>query len=140
VVPRAEECNDDDDACDGENDEALAEASCETGLAGVCGEGNLVCVDGRSMCKVLNAVSPEVCDGKDNDCNGETDDGAIAAVPCYPENKAGCTVNSAGVYECIGACKAGVSRCENGMMLDCEGAVPPNDMELCGLVVGGTGA
>ena len=132
VVPQAEECNDDDDDCDGETDEDVAGATCQTGLAGVCGEGMLVCDQGRSMCQQVGTIGTEICDGKDNDCNGEADEGAIASAFCYPELTIGCSRNEDGTYDCKGICRAGVALCENSMMRDCEGVVTPADEDLCG--------
>jgi len=49
---------------------------CDTGEVGLCAEGRVRCVDGcRSCARVYDPVA-EVCDGIDNDCNAEVDDGA----------------------------------------------------------------
>ncbi len=130
IVPQAEECNHDDDDCDDITDEDLVLATCETGLEGVCGEGMLVCDRGRSMCEQVGVQSSEICDGKDNDCNGETDEGEVASAQCYVDGAGGCALED-GEYKCVGVCKAGVSLCEGGVMLDCDGAVAPTD-EVCG--------
>ena len=120
----------DDDDCDGQTDEALVLGTCETGLMGVCGEGMLVCESGRSTCEQTGTVDAETCDGKDNDCNGATDEGEIASASCYPDDTNGCEIVD-GEYKCVGVCRAGISLCERGMMRDCASAVVPIE-ELCG--------
>jgi hypothetical protein len=74
-----ETCNNKDDDCDGLIDESLAR-SCYTGKTGTKGVG--VCKGGSQTCKAgvwstcSGQVTPttEKCDGKDNDCDGSTDE------------------------------------------------------------------
>ena len=84
-------CNNFDEDCDQEIDEELMVA-CYTGPdgtldVGVCVAGNMVCNQGRwgnfdrwdrfqrDFCKDEIVPQQEVCDGADNDCDGETDYG-----------------------------------------------------------------
>jgi MYXO-CTERM domain-containing protein len=50
---------------------------CDTGLPGVCAAGVQRCVDGQVGCEQLTQPGTEVCDGRDNDCNGATDEGDV---------------------------------------------------------------
>jgi hypothetical protein len=70
----AEQCNNIDDDCDGQTDEGVPAAECFFENAeGKC-PGNTECVAGETTC-TAPAASKEVCDGKDNDCDGDTDEG-----------------------------------------------------------------
>ncbi len=77
VIPTDEVCNGADDDCDGAIDEGNpgGGGACDTGGVGACGAGALTCVGGRQECLQVSAPSAEVCDGRDNDCDGETDEG-----------------------------------------------------------------
>jgi|GEM_PF-311352 len=81
-----ESCNGRDDDCDGLTDEGFAwqglalGAKCE-GL-GQCGNGNVECSPDhtRAICSTLSGGSDssaraELCDGQDDDCDGQTDEG-----------------------------------------------------------------
>jgi hypothetical protein len=73
-----ETCNAKDDDCNGTiDDPALVNGlPCNTGFPGVCSTGTTLCVGGSSQCNAT--VTPnsqvEICDAKDNNCNGQTDE------------------------------------------------------------------
>jgi hypothetical protein len=84
-----EKCNEIDDNCDGETDEALrlsfypdadgdgfGDSSAKAKLSCTLPKGHTA---DKSDCddsdKEINTKATEVCDGVDNDCNGETDEG-----------------------------------------------------------------
>ncbi len=74
VSPAQEECNAADDDCDGKVDEDTGGDECfNANENGVC-LGAEKCSDGVLTC---DAKEPEkeACDGKDNNCNGTTDEG-----------------------------------------------------------------
>ena len=77
----AEFCDGKDNNCNGLTDEGLTlNQSCGTLTIGSCKPGveQKYCVDGKwTNWLGCNAIlpSPEICDGKDNDCNGVIDDG-----------------------------------------------------------------
>lgn len=74
-----ETCNDQDDDCDGyvdnrkgtRQDYTLVQ-NCRT----ACGTGTQLCVRGQWGTCSVNSPRNEVCNGKDDDCNGQVDDGA----------------------------------------------------------------
>ena len=71
-----ETCNGVDDDCDGEVDEA------DPSVGGACGSserdcvpGIYACTDGELVCERDEPVGDEICNGADDDCDGEVDEG-----------------------------------------------------------------
>jgi hypothetical protein len=134
ILPQPETCNGLDDDCNGVADDAASFGSCTTALPGVCSEGVLVCNAGEGICAILKTPSPEQCNGLDDDCDGEVDNGAVAQASCYPENTDGCTdTDGDGVYTCTGVCRAGTRLCEAGQVQACTGFISPAASEDCTL-------
>jgi hypothetical protein len=125
----AETCNDVDDDCDGQTDEALTFGSCEVPGTGACTTGVVRCQAGAEVCAVAGEPTAEVCNGLDDDCDGEVDDDADVA--CYPDGMPGCEMAAGGRFECAGLCAAGVQSCQDGVLGACSGFVQPAD-EICG--------
>ena len=74
ATPAKETCNLKDDDCDGVVDEETSGGGCVvTNAHGTC-PGLFVCVGGELKCEG-EAPSAESCDGNDNDCDGQTDEG-----------------------------------------------------------------
>ena len=118
TLPIAEQCDAADNDCDGQVDDGNpgGGTDCVLGLAGVCGAGLTKCNGGPFLCSQAVFPSPEVCDGLDNNCNGQTDEG----------NPGGGAACSTGLF---GACEAGTLQCANGGF-ECLPIQPPT-MEVC---------
>jgi hypothetical protein len=78
-----ESCNGIDDNCNGQTDEGNpgGDVSCETGSLGVCSAGTKKCEGGEIVCIQDVPRSDEICDGKDNNCDGQTDEGGVCPLP-----------------------------------------------------------
>ncbi len=132
VYPQGEKCNGLDDDCDGlvDNIPLSSFKGCLTPLAGECRFGRETCQNGQLKCTPLlfPGQKTEICDGKDNDCDGMTDEGLFRK--CFAGTK-GCRKDEKGNYVCIGPCRAGVQQCQNGHWGACQGMVAPIP-EVCG--------
>ncbi|MEI8256205.1 MAG: MopE-related protein, partial [Deltaproteobacteria bacterium] len=128
VDPRAEECNGLDDDCDRviDNGNPGGDLPCNQTAGGMddrhngrgdCRLGVSACVSGHLLCQGGVLPGAEVCDARDNDCNGVIDDG-------NPSGGGTCGVAA-------GACAPGVLHCISGA-LACIGAGIPS-AEACDL-------
>jgi hypothetical protein len=95
----AELCNGLDDNCNGQIDEghpAGGDACTIPGLLGVCNAGATSCADGPMVCKQTHFPSTEVCDGKDNDCDGLVDENYVFGGYRQPVNADGTSIFKTG--------------------------------------------
>ena len=101
--PRAEQCNEADDDCDGRVDESPELGLlCATGEVGVCAAGHQRCTEETMVCAPDRVASDERCDAEDDDCDGRIDEGL----------RNGC-----------GLCAAEAAEACDGLDADCDGRV-----------------
>ncbi|MEK6608245.1 MAG: putative metal-binding motif-containing protein, partial [Myxococcota bacterium] len=147
----SESCNDVDDDCDGQVD-----GGCDDDLDGWC-DGSMalsgassVCPSGGGDCNDDNdAVSPaaaEACNGEDDDCDGESDEGgngcggacALAGAPGDPCDGGDDDLCEDDAFECLGenesACASGADNGDacNGLDDDCNGVADDDGSNVCG--------
>ena len=149
VMPTVEVCNGKDDDCDGVADNGFDLAT-DPNNCGACNvkcsvaNGTAGCVAGKCVIASCNKYyqnldndpgngceffcvpeGPEVCDGRDNDCNGKIDDG-IGPCGCIVGSTQTCGKN-------VGACHAGNQTCVGpapGSWGSCNGAITGTP-EIC---------
>lgn len=133
VTPSDEICDGEDNDCDGVVDEIPDRTNETCGpsfAAGDCRAGHPGCRAGHPVC--VGAVYPteEICDGRDNDCDGVTDE-YIVTGPCYegepsellsPMCRAGVEICVSGEMRCMGQTRGSAERCD-GLDNDCNGLV-----------------
>ena len=125
--PPPEVCDGADNDCDGRADEDVpAGGACATGQPGVCADGVDTCQGGAQVCLPVVPASDEACDGVDNDCDGQLDEGFGVGEPCDTGLLGVCAdgAQACGVNEVI--CRPQVpsspESCD-GLDNDCDGAV-----------------
>lgn len=123
VGPKTEICNGKDDDCDGQTDENLTGPPCAKSF-GVCVGLRQQCAgaQGWKACSAsdykkhstLYQANETLCDGKDNDCDGNIDENLSQA--CY---------TGANGTKGVGPCKGGTQTCVAGKWSTCLGEVKP---------------
>lgn len=90
--------------------------------SGFCNTGYTVCEDDNVKCEGVIYPEEEVCDGKDNDCNGVVDDpdkfwAGVANTKCY--------------FEEVGECRYSEQMCVNGELICAHSTSPNYGPEIC---------
>ncbi len=124
-VPQGEVCDGKDNDCNNAIDDGLGTSTCGTD-EGECEPGTQLCVNGAIECQGAIGPVPEICDGLDNDCDGEVDNGIAIGTPCSVEYD---TSQYPGDRD-KGQCKPGISECGPSGEQVCTGGVGPTP-EVC---------
>jgi hypothetical protein len=138
VFPEAETCDGADNDCNGTIDDAgmVQGLTCSTGAPGICASGKTQCAGGKSTCvpDVQPGAVTETCNGKDDDCDGQTDDLADVKIECstkYPgaQNVStwACSTGACQVFSCT----ANHSDCDGALTNGCE-VSSGTDIANCG--------
>jgi len=123
-----EECNGEDDDCDGGIDEGRF--PCAT----ICGEGWGFCVEQQVVDCTAATPGEERCNFEDDDCDGEVDEGQRNACnQCGPllsdicdgdDNDCDGIVDEELIRECETPCGRGLETCEAGNWISCTARQP----------------
>ena len=117
IFPVAETCNTVDDNCDGVVDNDIQSVACGSDV-GECVAGMTQCSSGSTVCVGSVGATTDICDGLDNNCDGQIDeDFPTKGLAC--QNVLG-TCTSNGVYVCS----------QDGLSVVCD-AAPIQDSGTC---------
>ncbi len=129
--PSSEVCNGVDDNCNGQADENVFRP-----CSSVCGPGQERCAftnDGNPNNDWINCdaplPTPEFCDGLDNDCNGQIDDGLLGSTCVSTEGCIGQSVCQGGTWVCDAPAKT-AETCD-GKDNDCDSVIDENLTRPC---------
>jgi putative metal-binding protein len=123
VVPSTEVCNGSDDDCNDAVDEGFGSVTCGLGICQVTVEE---CVDGEPVACIPGDPAPaETCDGTDDDCDGDVDEGCN----CINNTTQACYTGSMATQN-VGECHDGTQTCAGGQWGPCVGDQTPQT-EVC---------
>ena len=133
-VPKPEECNGIDDDCNGKTDDFTDTATCDIkNEFGTCKGKVKDCVGGVAVCDGPQA-KPEACNGIDDNCDGQTDEGLCSdGDPCTQDqcntdgscnhiHLAGMACDDGSICTQTDKCVAGV--CTGGNQMNCDDKDP----------------
>ncbi|MCA9538025.1 MAG: hypothetical protein KC620_04020 [Myxococcales bacterium] len=128
--PAEELCNNIDDDCDGATDEQLFVGEiCEINFGPCVGRAQPVCQGGQRVCPAVQPNDPEICDGVDNNCDGQIDEGFQPVVCGLGVCRHVASCDGAAAPDCDPLEGAGPELCD-GLDNDCDGTT---DEDVAGL-------
>ena len=117
--------------CKMDLDEAAATQTCDEAVGG-CPAGQFCADPNRDGTAFCFEEPLDLCDGRDNDCDGQIDEDAFLLLPtrnCYPY-PSGCVQQPDLSFNCEGPCQSGTLQCTADGRLQCEGHQGPT-VETC---------
>lgn len=117
-LPLSRPCPPEGADCQGVGPTLACKGSCKPGIS-VCQNGQWA-----KTCEQAVGPVPEVCNGQDDDCDGQIDN-LQKSEPCF-DGKSGCTRKQDGTYECMGTCRHGLLQCIDGKPV-CQDQILPKE-------------
>ncbi|MCB9638930.1 MAG: hypothetical protein H6728_09310 [Myxococcales bacterium] len=119
------------DCVDGEK-QPCYEGPQGTTNVGVCKGGSRTCTGGQwGWCEGQVQPASELCDGLDNNCNGQVDEDPKCSATCTDGETRPCYTGAPGTQD-IGTCRQGAETCAGGAWGACAGDIRPEATDKCG--------